>query len=77
MERRKLQSAALFLTIFGAMLIMPPLVLLFNATTRVFGVPTQVIYLFAVWLALIIATRWFSQRLPHEATLDEKPEEPG
>jgi hypothetical protein len=77
MERRKLQSAALFLTIFGAMLIMPPLVLLFNATTRVFGVPTEVIYLFAVWLALIAATRWFSRRLPHDTTLDEKPEEPG
>jgi hypothetical protein len=77
MDRRKLQSAALFLTIFGAMLIMPPLVLLFNATTRVFGVPTEVIYLFAVWLALIVATRWFSQRLPPDTTLDEKPEEPG
>src|SRR5690606_40596340 len=61
MERRKLESAALFLTIFGAMLIMPPLVLLFNATTRVFGIPTEVIYLFAVWLTLIAATRWFSQ----------------
>jgi hypothetical protein len=77
MDRRKLQSAALFLTIFGAMLFMPPLVLLFNAATRVLGVPTEVIYLFAVWLALIVATRWFSQRLPHEAALDEKPEEPG
>ncbi|HEV7276012.1 MAG TPA: hypothetical protein VGN80_06975 [Devosiaceae bacterium] len=77
MERRKLESAALFLTIFGAMLIMPPLVLLFNATTRVFGVPTEVIYLFVVWLALIVATRWFSQRLPQEVPADEKPEEQG
>lgn len=77
MDRRKLQSAALFLTIFGAMLITPPLVLLFNAETRVFGVPTEVIYLFAVWLTLILATRWFSQRLPHDNALDEKPEEPG
>lgn len=77
MERRKLESAALFLTIFGAMLIMPPLVLLFNATTRVFGVPTEVIYLFVVWLALIAATRWFSQRLPHDVPPEEKPEEQG
>lgn len=77
MERRKLESAALFLTIFGAMLIMPPLVLLFNATTRVFGVPTEVIYLFAVWLTLIAATRWFSQRLPHETPPDEKLEDLG
>ena len=56
---------------------MPPLVLLYNGTTRVFGIPTEVIYLFAVWLTLIAATRWFSQRLPHEVPLDEKPEEPG
>ena len=75
MDRRKLQSAALFLTIFGAMLMMPPLVLLFDA--RMLGVPTEVLYLFSVWLALILATRWFSQRLPHEGGVDEKPEEPG
>jgi hypothetical protein len=77
MDRRKLQSAALFLTVFGAMLMMPPLVLLFNAEMRVLGVPTEVIYLFAIWLALIVATRWFSQRLPHEGSVDDKPEEPG
>jgi hypothetical protein len=76
MDRRKLQSAVLFLTIFGAMLFMPPLVLLFNSETRFLGVPTEVIYLFLVWMTLIGATRWFSKRLPHEPTLEDKPEEP-
>ena len=69
MERRKLQSAALFLTIFGAMLILPPLVLLFNIEARFLGVPVEVLYLFAAWLALIGATAWFSRRLSD----DDKP----
>ena len=75
MEARKLPSAVLFLTIFGAMLIMPPLVLLFNTEARFLGVPREVIYLFLVWLALIAATAWFSRRLPHEAATDEKLED--
>lgn len=61
---RKLQSAALFLTLFGAMLFMPPLVLLFNLRQRLFGIPAEVIYLFLVWLGLVLATAWFSRRLP-------------
>ena len=77
MEPRKLQSAALFLTIFGAMLIMPPLVLLFNTETRFLGVPSEVIYLFLVWLALIAVTAWFSRRMPHETAVDEKLEDRG
>ncbi len=64
MERRKLQSAALFLTIFGAMLILPPLVLLFNIRARFLGVPAEVIYLFVVWLGLVGAAAWFAYRLP-------------
>lgn len=65
MDARKLQSASLFLTIFGAMLILPPLVLLFNVRARLLGVPVEVIYLFTVWIGLIAATAWFSRRLPH------------
>lgn len=74
MDGRKLQSAALFVTIFGAMLITPPLVLLFNIHVRVLGVPVEIIYLFTVWLLLIGATAWFSRRLPHPAGTDAKPD---
>ena len=66
MERRKLGSAALFFTIFGAMLFLPPLVLLFNVKVRVLGVPAEVIYLFVVWLGLVGGTAWFAYRLPQE-----------
>jgi hypothetical protein len=77
MDGRKLESAALFLTIFGAMLFMPPLVLLFNIHVRVLGIPVEVIYLFVVWFALCAATAWFARRLPHAPASEEKPEADG
>lgn len=77
MDGRKLQSAALFLTIFGAMLILPPLVLLFNARTRLFGLPSELIYLFAVWVGLCAATAWFARRLPRAPTIEDEPEAGG
>ena len=73
MTRSKLTSAALFFGIMGTMLFLPPLVLLFNVETRVFGVPAEVIYLFAVWLALVLGAAWFSYRMPHEG--EEKGED--
>lgn len=66
MEGRKLQSAALFFTIFSAMLLLPPLVLLFNYTARLFGLPAEMIYLFVAWLGMVLGTAWFAYRLPHE-----------
>lgn len=66
MNAQKLQSAALFFTIFGAMLILPPLVLLFNIKARFLGLPAEMIYLFVVWLGLAAGTAWFAYRLPHD-----------
>jgi hypothetical protein len=74
MNAQKLQSAALFFTIFAAMLILPPLVLLFNVEERFLGLPAEMIYLFVAWLALVGATAWFAYRLPHDPGL-EKPED--
>ena len=54
MERRKLESAALFLTLFGAMLIMPPLAIVFQIERRLLGIPFEVIYLFLVWAGLVV-----------------------
>jgi hypothetical protein len=42
---------ALFL--LGVLLFAPPLLLIFNKATRILGVPTLYLYLFAVWAALI------------------------
>jgi hypothetical protein len=64
MERRKLASAALFLTIAGCILLMPPLAVVFQVQRRVLGVPSEVIYLFIVWATLIAGTWWLARRLP-------------
>jgi hypothetical protein len=79
MERRKLESAALFLTIAGALLIMPPLALVFQVHRRFLGIPIEVIYLFLAWAALIAGAWWLGKRLPSDsATLqDRKPPEDG
>ncbi len=66
MERRKLESAALFFSIFAVMLMLPPLVVLFQLEQRVFGLPVGMIYLFVGWAVMIAGTWWLSRRLPHE-----------
>lgn len=56
------------LTTLGLMLLVPPLVHLFNHDFTVFGVPQIVFYLFGVWLALIagtaLLTSWLSPDRP-------------
>lgn len=69
---RKLVSAALFLTLIGSLLLLPPLASVFQLQRRFFGVPAEVIYLFACWLALIGASFWLSRRLPHEAAAEPR-----
>lgn len=68
MERRKLESAALFLAIFGIALIMPPFTTLFDAHMRVLSVPVKMLYLFGLWVVLIAGTAWLARRLPAEDT---------
>jgi hypothetical protein len=66
MERRKLKSAALVLTLLGAILFMPPIASVFQIHRRVLGVPAEVIYLFLCWIILVVGAWWLSTRLPHE-----------
>jgi hypothetical protein len=42
---------ALFL--LGALLLAPPLLIIFNKATRVLGIPTLYLYLFVAWTTLI------------------------
>jgi len=69
-ERRKLESTALFLTLFAAMLIMPPLALVFQVEDRFLGIPVEVIYLFFVWAGMIVAAHWLGRQLPRELTAE-------
>lgn len=74
---RKLVSAALFLTLLGSMLLLPPLATVFQLQRRFFGVPAELIYLFACWVGVIVAAYWLSRRLPHEAEADPHSEDEG
>jgi hypothetical protein len=41
------------LSLLGALLLAPPLLIIFNKATRVLGIPTLYLYLFVVWTTLI------------------------
>ena len=64
--RQKARDAILALTIFGALLLMPPILPFFDRPLSLAGVPLIVIYVFGVWLALIVLTWVLSRRVPME-----------
>lgn len=72
-DRRKLIGGMLLLTLGGAMLMLPPLVYVFNQPIVHLGIPQTVFYLFALWLLLIIGTALLTHALPK----DEPGGEPG
>ena len=53
---------ALFL--LGALLLVPPLLLVFNRPERLLGLPSLYLYLFAAWTALIALIALAVERLP-------------
>ena len=70
MERRKLVSAALFLTLAGALLFMPPIASVFQIHRLVLGVPAEVIYLFVCWVLLVVGAWWLGTRLSRDGEDD-------
>ncbi|HTN61837.1 MAG TPA: hypothetical protein VL147_09805 [Devosia sp.] len=71
-ERHKFETGMLVLAVFGALLFLPPLVYVFNQNVSHFGVPQIVIYLFAVWAALIAGTAALTHYMPRH-----RPPKPG
>jgi hypothetical protein len=69
-ERRKIVGGMFLLTTAGLLLLVPPLVHLFNHDFTVFGVPQIVFYLFGVWLALIVGTAALTSRLSPERSIN-------
>lgn len=67
-DRRKLTGGMLLLTVLGGMLMLPPLVYVFNQPITHFGIPQIVFYLFAVWLLLIAGTALLARALPTDET---------
>lgn len=64
--RQKARDAILALTIFGALLLMPPILPFFDRPLSLGGVPLIVIYVFGVWLALIVLAWVLARRVPME-----------
>lgn len=70
-EFRRLRSGMLVLTVFGGLLMLPPLVYVFNQDISHFGIPQIVFYLFALWLLLIAGTALLAHAIPRDASGDD------
>ena len=68
--RRKLESGVFVFAVFGALLIIPPLVYIFNHPILFFGVPQIVLYLFGVWALLGIGAAMLTHYLPRASDED-------
>ena len=58
-----LRDAATVLPFVATVLLMPPVVLIFAAPVLALGIPLIVIYVFAVWIAVIAAAGLAARRL--------------
>ncbi len=63
-DARKRAEAVFAIQVLGVLLLLPPLLNLFNTRTVVFGVPLEVLYLFLVWLLLIACAVIISSKMP-------------
>lgn len=61
-ERPEREDVALLVPFFGAVLLLPPLLNLFEGERMVFGVPAIVLYLFGVWVLVIAGAILLSRR---------------
>ena len=60
---RKLRDGALLLPVFGAFLLVSPLIMVFSGPVTVFGLPLIFVYIFGVWLGLVLLARAMARRL--------------
>ena len=65
-ELRKIRGGMLLLTVLGGLLMLPPLVYVFDQPITHFGIPQIVFYLFAVWVLLIIGTALLAHAVPRD-----------
>lgn len=56
-------SAAVALPLLGLFLLMPPVITLFARGAGLAGVPTIVLYVFGVWIALIVCAALLAPHL--------------
>jgi len=63
LRHRKTRDRAMILPLIGLILLTPPVAGIFQLDDKISGVPFTVIYLFAVWAALIAGAALLSRRL--------------
>lgn len=67
-SRKRSEGFAFFLPVLGAMLVLPPIVMLFDVNVSIFGIPLIVGYMFFVWLFLVVASYILTRGLPRAET---------
>ena len=67
-DRPRLKGGMLLLTVLGGLLMLPPLVHVFDQDIIHFGIPQIVFYLFGLWLALILGTAWLARAVARQPT---------
>lgn len=60
--RTKVRDAVALMVLLGTWLVMPPMLSVVSQPTSVLGIPTIVVYVFAVWAGLIVFTRIVARR---------------
>lgn len=66
----RLRDAALLLPILAVLLFLPAVLELMSGGLLPFGLPSLPAFIFAAWLALIIAGAWLARRLSRSAQED-------
>lgn len=72
---RKARDRALVLPLVGALLLTPPVAGIFEIEAKIGGVPFLLVYLFAVWAALIAGAAALARRLREADAAGEEGEE--
>lgn len=63
----KPREAAALLLCLGAVLLLPPIALIFAKPGHLLGIPLPVFYVFGIWIGLIVAAVIISRYLPDTA----------
>ena len=63
LRRRRVEAAAGLLPLAAFFLLMPPFVHVFAHDGRLFGAPTALVFLLALWIGLILGVRALNRRL--------------
>lgn len=62
-RRNRTQEQLIALFVLGALLLLPPLIVVFSSPVRILGIPVLYLYLFVAWAALIGMTAAIVRRI--------------